>query len=49
MLRIALCDDEWEVREAFRLQLEKVLIEGSEEIVYFVGNKCCFVAAQASR
>ncbi len=34
MLRIALCDDEWEVREAFRLQLEKVLIEGSEEIVY---------------
>lgn len=34
MLRIALCDDEAAARDALRLLLEKVLIEGSEEIVY---------------
>lgn len=34
MLRIALCDDETEARDALRIQLEKALIEGSEEVVY---------------
>ena len=34
MLRIALCDDETEARDALRFQLEKVLIEDAEEIVY---------------
>ncbi len=34
MLRIALCDDEAEARDALRFQLEKMLIEESEEIVY---------------
>lgn len=34
MLRIALCDDEAAARDALHLQLEKVLIEGTEEIVY---------------
>lgn len=34
MLRIALCDDEAAARDALRILLEKVLIEGLEEIVY---------------
>ena len=34
MLRIAICDDEMESREALLLQLEKVLIEDTEEVVY---------------
>lgn len=34
MLRIALCDDETDARDALRIQLEKVLIEEIEEIVY---------------
>lgn len=34
MLRIAICDDETEAREALRFQLEKALMEQTEEIVY---------------
>lgn len=34
MLRIALCDDEVAARDTLRIQLEKVLIEGAEEVVY---------------
>ncbi|MCI9321079.1 MAG: response regulator transcription factor [Lachnospiraceae bacterium] len=34
MLRIALCDDEPEARDALRIQLEKLLVEEVEEIVY---------------
>lgn len=34
MLRVALCDDETESRDSVRFQLEKVLYEGSEDIVY---------------
>lgn len=34
MLRIALCDDETDARDSVRFQLEKLLYEGSEEIVY---------------
>ena len=34
MLRIAICDDETESRDALLLQLEKVLIEDTEEVVY---------------
>ena len=34
MLRIAICDDEVKARDALRIQLEKILIEESEEIVY---------------
>lgn len=34
MLRIAICDDETEARDALRFQLEKVLVEDAEEIVY---------------
>lgn len=34
MLRIAICDDEPEARDALRIQLEKIGIEHSEEIVY---------------
>lgn len=34
MLRIAICDDETNARDALRFQLEKVLIEDAEEIVY---------------
>lgn len=34
MLRIALCDDETESRDTLRFQLEKILVEGTEEIVY---------------
>lgn len=34
MLRIAICDDEIDARDALRIQLEKLLIEDSEEIVY---------------
>lgn len=34
MLRIALCDDQADARDTLRIQLEKVLREGSEEIVY---------------
>lgn len=34
MLRIAICDDEINARDALRFQLEKILIEDSEEIVY---------------
>lgn len=34
MLRIALCDDEAEARDALRIQLEKLLVEGAEDIVY---------------
>ncbi len=34
MLRIALCDDETGARDALRFQLEKILFDGNEEIVY---------------
>ena len=34
MLRIAICDDETEARDALRFQLEKIIDENSEEIVY---------------
>ncbi|MCM1121528.1 MAG: LytTR family DNA-binding domain-containing protein [Eubacterium sp.] len=34
MMRIAICDDEATARDALRIQLEKVLIEEYEEIVY---------------
>lgn len=34
MLRIAICDGEVKARDALRIQLEKILIEESEEIVY---------------
>lgn len=34
MLRIAICDDSVDARDALRLQLEKILMEGTEEIVY---------------
>ena len=34
MLRIALCDDEIRARDALRIQLEKILDEETEEIVY---------------
>lgn len=34
MLRIAICDDETDARDALRFQLEKILIEDTEEIVY---------------
>lgn len=34
MLRIAICDDETDARDALRFQLEKLLIEDAEEIVY---------------
>lgn len=34
MLRIAICDDETDARDALHIQLEKVLIEDSEEVVY---------------
>lgn len=34
MLRIAICDDETDARDALRIQLEKILIEDTEEIVY---------------
>ncbi|MDE6202182.1 MAG: LytTR family DNA-binding domain-containing protein [Lachnospiraceae bacterium] len=34
MLRIALCDDEAKARDVLHIELEKILIEGTEEIVY---------------
>ena len=34
MLRIAICDDETDARDTLRIQLEQVLIEETEEIVY---------------
>lgn len=34
MLRIAICDDEIEARDALRIQLEKLMIEDAEEIIY---------------
>lgn len=34
MLRIAICDDETTSRDALRFQLEKILVEDTEEIVY---------------
>lgn len=34
MLRIAICDDETSARDALRIQLEQILIEESEEIIY---------------
>lgn len=34
MIRIAICDDEAEARDALRFQLEKVMREGQEDIVY---------------
>lgn len=34
MLRIGICDDQADARDALRFQLEKVLVEGAEEIVY---------------
>lgn len=34
MLRIALCDDEVDVRDTLRIHLEKLLDENTEEIVY---------------
>lgn len=37
MLRVAICDDEPEARDALRFQLEKALIEQTEEVVYEFG------------
>lgn len=34
MLRIGICDDETDARDALHIQLEKILIEGAEEVVY---------------
>ena len=34
MLRIAICDDETGARDALRVQLEKLMMEDSEEIIY---------------
>ena len=34
MLRIAICDDETDARDALRILLEKILIEDAEKIVY---------------
>ncbi len=34
MLRIGICDDEPVARDALRIQLEKIMVENSEEIVY---------------
>lgn len=34
MLRIAICDDETKARDALRFQLEKIIDEETEEIVY---------------
>lgn len=34
MLRIALCDDELSARDTLRFQLEKILLENKEQIVY---------------
>lgn len=34
MLRIAICDDEIDARDALRIQLEKLMIEDTEEIIY---------------
>ena len=34
MLRIAICDDETNARDALRMQLDQVLIEETEEVVY---------------
>ncbi|MEE0420676.1 MAG: LytTR family DNA-binding domain-containing protein [Lachnospiraceae bacterium] len=34
MLRVALCDDETDARDAVRFQLEKIIYEDDEEIVY---------------
>ncbi len=34
MLRIGICDDQAEARDALRFQLEKVIREGAEQIVY---------------
>ncbi len=34
MLRIGICDDEPDARDVLHIQLEKIMIEGSEEIVY---------------
>lgn len=34
MLRIGICDDQPEARDTLRFQLEKILREGSEQIVY---------------
>lgn len=34
MLRIAICDDSADARDSLRLQLEKILMEETEEIVY---------------
>ena len=34
MLRIAICDDSVDARDALRLQLEKILMEEAEKIVY---------------
>lgn len=34
MPRIAICDDETDARDALRIQLENILIESAEEIVY---------------
>ncbi len=40
MIRIAICDDELEARESLRFQLEKIMKEKQEEIVYeFSGGK----------
>lgn len=38
MLRIALCDDEENARDALRIQLEKLMDESEDEIVYEFSN-----------
>ncbi len=38
MLRIAICDDEETARDALRIQLEKIMDEKSDEIIYEFSN-----------
>lgn len=38
MLRIAICDDEETARDALRLQLEKIIDEDTDEIIYEFSN-----------
>lgn len=49
MIRIAICDDELEARENLRFQLEKIINEKQEEIVYeFSGGGSAAIRAKST-
>ena len=49
MLRIGICDDSADARDALRIQLEKILNEEKEQIVYEFSTGVCTIKTQMTK